>query len=92
MSPVPRGATVPVEIIIKDAYGIPLGGHRIVGDQAHTAGGTIVGSDYTNKFGQAVDFSFIATTDPNVSAGVISFCDEDPRGGVCIAFEIQLAD
>ncbi|MGB2982138.1 MAG: hypothetical protein WBC77_12935, partial [Candidatus Zixiibacteriota bacterium] len=64
VSPVPRGATVPVEIIIKDAYGIPLGGHRIVGDQAHTAGGTIVGSDYTNKFGQAVDFSFIATTDP----------------------------
>jgi hypothetical protein len=92
VSPVPRGATVPVEVMIKDAYGIPLGGHRIVADQAHTTGGTIVGSDYTNKFGQAVDFSFIATTDPNVTAGVISFCDEDARGGVCIAFEIQLAD
>jgi hypothetical protein len=92
VSPVPRGATVPVEVIIRDAYGTPLGGHRIVADQAHTIGGTIVGSDYTNEFGQAVDFSFIATTDPNVSAGVLSFCDEDPRGGVCIAFGIQLAD
>jgi len=90
--PVPRGATVPVTVIIRDAYGTPLGGHHIVADQAHTIGGTIVGSDYTNEFGEAVDFSFIATTDPNVSAGALSLCDEDPRGGVCLAFEIQLAD
>lgn len=92
VSPIPHGATVPVSVIIKDAYGTPLGGHRIVADQAHTTGGTIVGSDYTNQFGEAVDFSFIATSDPSVSRGLISFCDEDPRGGVCIAFEITLSD
>jgi hypothetical protein len=92
VSRIPHGATVPVSVIIRDAYNTPLGGHHIVADQVHSTGGTIVGSDYTNEFGEAVDFSFIATTDPNVSSGVISFCDEDPRGGICIAFEIQLAD
>jgi hypothetical protein len=89
---VPHGSTVPVVVIIRDRYGNPLGGHYIVTDQAHTSGGTVAGSAYTNEFGEATGFTFTATTDPAIESGVVSFCDEDPRGGVCIAVKIEISD
>ncbi len=89
---VPHGSTVPVVVIIRDRYGNPLGGHLVVADSANTSGGTITGSAYTNGFGEATGFSFTATTDPAIENGVVSFCDQDPRGGVCIAVKIEIAD
>jgi len=87
---IPHGATVPVVVFVKDAYGNPLGGHYIVADQAHTWGGVITGSAYTNEFGEATGFYFTATTDPLVGVGVIAFFDQDPKGGVCIAFNVVI--
>jgi len=84
---VPVGATVPVVVFVKDAYGNPLGGHHIVADQAHSWRGTITGSYYTNAFGEATGFFFKAES---VGLGVIAFYDQDPKGGVCIAFNVQI--
>jgi hypothetical protein len=89
---IPHGFSVPVVVIIKDRYGNPLGGHRVVADQTNTFGGTITGEDYTNEFGEAVGFVFTATTDLGVEKGQVSFCDEDPRGDVCIALQIEIKD
>jgi len=85
---IPIGATVPVVVFVKDAYGNPLGGHHIVADQAHSWRGTITGSSYTNEFGEATGFFFKA--DVSVGVGVIAFYDEDPKGDVCIAFNVQI--
>ncbi|MCK4403893.1 MAG: hypothetical protein KAW02_02265, partial [candidate division Zixibacteria bacterium] len=89
---VSHGSTVPVVVIIRDRYGNPLGGHHIVADQAHTSGGTVAGSAYTNEFGEATGFTFTATTDLAVENGMVSFCDGDPRGLVCIAVKIEISD
>ena len=89
---VPHGSSVPVVVIIRDRYGNPLGGHHIVADNDHTSGGTITGDTYTNQFGEATGFVFTATTDPAIENGVVSFCDQDPRGGVCVAKKIEISD
>ncbi|KPJ63029.1 hypothetical protein AMJ44_14885 [candidate division WOR-1 bacterium DG_54_3] len=89
---VPHGFTVPVVVIIKDRYGNPLGGHHIIADNTNTFGGTVAGEAYTNEFGEATGFTFTATSDLGVENGMVSFCDEDPRGGVCIATKIEISD
>jgi hypothetical protein len=89
---VPHGSTVPVVVIIKDRYGNPLGGHLVEADVANTSGGIISGSAYTNEFGEATGFVYVATTNPAIQNGVVAFCDMDPRGGVCIAKKIEIAD
>ena len=85
---IPIGATVPVVVFVKDAYGNPLGGHHIVADQAHSWRGTITGSSYTNAFGEATGFFFKA--DVSVGDGVVALYDEDPKGDVCIAFNVVI--
>jgi hypothetical protein len=85
---IPYGATVPVVVFVKDAYGNPLGGHHIVADQAHSWRGTITGSSYTNAFGEATGFFFKA--DVSVGDGVVALYDEDAKGGVCIAFNVTI--
>ena len=89
---IPHGATVPVVVIIRDRYGNPLGGHLVVSDPTHTSGGTVTGSDYTNEYGEATGFTFTSTTDAAVKAGMVSFCDNDPRGGICIAVKVSIAE
>jgi len=89
-SPIPYGASVSVTVIIKDAFGNPLGAHRVVADPSHTSGGTITGSDYTNEFGEAVGFTFTATTNAAIKSAAVSLCDQDPRGGVCLTVIISL--
>lgn len=89
---IPHGSTVPVVVIIKDRYGNPLGGHHVVADQSQTSGGTVSGSAYTNAYGEASGFTFTATTDLAVKSAVASFCDLDPKGGVCIAVKISISD
>jgi len=89
---IPHGFTVPVVVIIKDRYGNPLGGHHIVADNTNTFGGTVAGEAYTNEFGETTGFTFTATTDPGVENAVVSFCDLDPRGGVCIAVKIEISE
>lgn len=86
---VPVGATVPVAVFVKDAFGNPLGGHYIVADQAHSWRGTITGSAYTDEYGQAVGFFF--TADKTTGTGVIAFYDQDPTGGICLAFNVIIA-
>jgi hypothetical protein len=86
---VPVGATVPVVVFVKDAYGNPLGGHHIVADQAHSWRGTITGSAYTDEYGQAVGFFFTADKTPGV--GVIAFYDQDPTGDIYLAFNVTIA-
>jgi hypothetical protein len=89
---IPHGSTIPVVVIIADRYGNPLGRHLVVADQSHTSGGTVTGSGYTNAFGEATGFTFTATTDLAIKSAVVSFCDQDPRGGVCIAIKISISD
>ena len=89
---VPHGAAVPIVIIVKDRYGNPLGGHKIVANQAKTTNGVIAGTTYTNAFGEATGFTFTASTDISVETAVITLCDEDPRGGVCLAKKIELSE
>ncbi len=89
---VPHSSTVPVVVIIKDRYGNPLGGHLVVADPDNTSGGTVTGSAYTNAFGEATGFLFTATDNPGIENGIVSFCDTDPRGGVCIAKKVEIAD
>jgi len=85
---IPVGAKVPVVVFVKDAYGNPLGGHHVVADQAHSWRGTITGSAYTDEYGQAVGFFF--TADKTTGTGVIAFYDQDPTGGICIAFNVSI--
>jgi hypothetical protein len=85
---VPVGATVPVVVFVKDAYGNPLGGHHIVADQAHSWRGTITGSAYSDEHGQAVGFFF--TADKTPGTGVIAFYDQDPTGDICLAFNLTI--
>jgi len=89
---VPHGATVPIVVIIKDRYGNPLGGHKIVADQPHTTNGVITGTGYTNAFGEATGFTFTASTDISLETAIITLCDQDPRGGVCLAKKIELSE
>lgn len=89
---VPHGSTVPVVVIIRDRYGNPLGGHLIEADNDNTSGGTVIGSAYTNAFGEATGFTFTATDVPGIESGMVSFCDRDPRGQVCIAVKIEISD
>jgi hypothetical protein len=91
-SQVPHGATVPIVVTISDRYGNPLGGHKIVADQTQTTNGVITGIGYTNAFGEATGFTFTATTDFSLESAIVTLCDEDPRGGVCIAKKIELSD
>ncbi|MCJ7577909.1 MAG: hypothetical protein MUO91_05620, partial [candidate division Zixibacteria bacterium] len=89
---VPHGAKVPIVVIIKDRYGNPLGGHKIVADQSQTTNGIITGTGYTNAFGEATGFTFTASTDISLETAIITLCDEDPRGGVCLAKKIELSE
>lgn len=89
---VPYGATVPIVVIIMDRYGNPLGGHKIVADTSRTTNGTIAGTGYTNAFGEATGFTFTATGDFSAKTAIITFCDEDPRGGVCLIKKIELGE
>ena len=89
---VPHGATVPIGIIIKDRYGNPLAGHKIVADQSQTTNGVITGIGYTNAYGEATGFTFTASTDIALETAIITLCDEDPRGGVCLALKIELSE
>jgi hypothetical protein len=89
---VPHGATVPIGVLIKDRYGNPLGGHKIVADQSQTTNGIITGIGYTNAFGEATGFTFTASTDISFETAIITLCDQDPRGGVCLAKKIALSE
>jgi len=91
-STIPHGFAVPVVVVIKDRYGNPLGGHHIVPDHTNTFGGTLTGDAYTNAFGEAAGFTFTASSDLGVEKGLVSFCDQDPRGGVCIAKKVEISD
>jgi hypothetical protein len=89
---VPHGATVPIGVIIKDRYGNPLGGHKIVADQSQTTNGVITGIGYTNAFGEATGFTFTSSTDLGLKSAIITLCDQDPRGGICLAIKIELSE
>lgn len=75
-----RGAAVAVEVIVKDYYGNPLGGHLI--QVSTTEPATINGStQYTNKFGAARGFILITPTDPSVRSVCVTALDLDPAYG-----------
>ena len=84
---IPVGATVPVTLHVKDAYGNPLGGHHIVADQTHSWRGIISGNTYTDQFGEATGFFF---TGQSVGTGIIAFQDQDPKGGIVLAFNVSI--
>lgn len=80
----PTGSTVPVQVIIKDRYGNPLGGHLI---ELTAIRGTIAGSPrYTDRFGVAEGFLFTATGSPNTTA-TITAADLDPGYGGLVLVE-----
>jgi hypothetical protein len=85
------GVTVPIEVVIRDRWNNPLGGH-LIDVVSDSVSGFITGeATYTNAFGAASGFKFTATTDTTVTKAFITMEDSDPGyGGISILHVINL--
>lgn len=92
-STVTYGASVPIEVTIKDRWGNPLGGHLI---EVHGdgIGGSVSGSPrYTDSYGVASGFTFTATTNKAVTQGFVTVNDLDPNfGGISLSNKISFEE
>lgn len=89
--------SVPFLVVIKDRYGNPLGDHTLV---ATISNGTMtVGTDKTDRYGEANAFRFNAPdAPPPDSTGVIANTtalitvqDTDPRGGIILSTKVTFS-
>ncbi|GAB4324244.1 MAG: hypothetical protein Kow0074_17050 [Candidatus Zixiibacteriota bacterium] len=87
------GSTIPVEVLVRDRWENPLGGHQIQ-VSADPAAGTISGSpQITDAFGLASGFTFTATTNVDVKTAMITATDVDPNyGGMSVVTVISLQE
>jgi hypothetical protein len=83
------GATVPVEVVIKDRNFIPLGGHSIA---LTSTSGSISGSPaITDRYGIAT-FMFTAPADTSIAKqAYLTATDSDPRGGISVAKKVTFS-
>jgi hypothetical protein len=83
------GATVPVEVVIKDRNAIPLGGHSV---SLTATAGSITGSPaITDRYGTAT-FMFTAPADTSIAKqAYLTATDSDPRGGVSVAKKVTFS-
>ena len=82
------GATVPVEVTIKDRQTIPLGGHQVV---LTATAGAITGSPaITDRYGTAT-FMYTAPADTSIASTVyLTATDNDPLGGISVAHKVTI--
>jgi hypothetical protein len=87
------GSSAPIEVIVRDRWENPLGGHEIVVSTDSEAGSISNSSQYTDAFGLASGFTFTATTDRAVETAVITATDADPNfGGMSVVVVITLQE
>jgi protocatechuate 3,4-dioxygenase beta subunit len=86
------GTSAPIEIQVKDRWGNPLGGHLV--DVSCNSGGTVTGSpQYSNEYGVAGGFEFIATNNQSFTEALIVVRDLDPNyGGMTINKKVSLEE
>ncbi len=86
------GTSAPIEIQIKDRWGNPLGGHLV--EVTCNSGGTISGSpQYTNEYGVAGGYEFIASNNQSFTEALIVVRDLDPNyGGIAITKIVSLEE
>jgi len=83
---IPYGGNTPVEVIIRDRYNNPLGGHRLT---ASVFGSDILAATQTtDTYGVAAGFIFMATSDTTVKSALLSVYDSDPRGQIALSKKI----
>lgn len=87
-SSVPYGSQAPIEVIIKDRYFNPLGGHQLLA----TAFGSDISAatQFTDGYGVASGFTFVATSDTTVKSVIVSIYDSDPRGEIVLSQKVYL--
>jgi len=90
-STIPHGYSVPVEVTIKDRYGNPLGGHRIV---LTTQNGAITNAtQYTDPWGVASGFTYTTTSNFGIALDILQAEDQDPGyGGMVITQKISVKE
>jgi hypothetical protein len=83
------GATVPVEVVIKDRQSVPLGGHSVV---LTATSGSVVGSPaITDSYGTA-SFLYTAPADTSIAkSATLTATDNDPRGQVTVAQKVTFS-
>jgi len=80
------GASVPFEVIIKDRFGNPLGGHQL---SLEVTEGSVTASAITDRWGMASNLYFHA---PGAETKVyLTVTDEDPGyGGLTLSEELEI--
>jgi hypothetical protein len=82
---VPAGFAVPIEVVIKDYNGNPLGGHLI---ELSASAGTVTDSvQYTNKYGIASGFLFTAQGEQGDQI-ILTATDLDPGFGGLVLWKL----
>jgi len=86
--------SVPFSVTIKDRWGNPLGGHRLVA--GINGRGTITnGVQYTNAYGEATGFLYNApAVDPMISdeSAILEVQDMDARGNITLTTSVSLSE
>jgi hypothetical protein len=83
------GATVPVEVVIKDRQNVPLGGHSVA--MTATAGSISGSPAVTDRYGVAT-FMYTAPADTSIAkSAYLTATDNDPRGGISKAQKITIS-
>jgi len=88
---IPHGYSVPVDVAIKDRYGNPLGGHKIV---LTSQNGQIAGSpQYTDPWGVAYGFTYTTTSNFGIEIDFLTAEDQDPGyGGITLTQKITVKE
>jgi hypothetical protein len=87
------GSSAAIEVIVRDRWENPLGGHAVAVSTDSEAGSISGSPQYTDAFGLASGFTFTATADRNVETAVITARDTDPNfGGMSVVVVITLQE
>jgi len=82
------GATVPVEVVIKDRQDVPLGGHSVT--LIATAGSVVSSPVVTDRYGVA-SFLYTAPADTSIAkSAYLTATDNDPRGGISKGLKLEI--
>ena len=83
---VAAGTDLQVRAVIQDRWGNPLGDHTLI--LTASAGSVSNGTQETNTYGEAFDFTFTA---PGAAGNVVlTIEDTDPRGGVVLTKSVTV--
>ncbi len=84
---IPTGSSVPFEVLIKDRYGNPLGGHAL--SLSVSGGGSVTPQATTDSWGSAYPLTFTAPASDTTC--VITVIDNDPGFGGGLTLSARIA-